>query len=153
MVHWAAGLLPWIKDMNPEAPEAVENQKKVCMANIAGFLGRCFQPEETPPVLEEFLRLVASLAFDTCPDYGHIRRLFTDAVQTFGKAAAEGKLVFVKPTSKKKGSSRKVKKLAEDENARSGFDDELSRGFEDVSLDDNSRGELPVLFPWACILI
>ncbi len=142
MVHWASGTLPWTKDMNPEAPEAVEAQKKVCMANIGGFLTRCFQPDEAPQVLEEFLRVVAGLAFDTCPEYGEIRRLFTDTVQTLGKAAGgEGKLVFAKPVVKKKGA-RKVKKVAEDENARSGFDDELSRGFEDVTLDDNSRGEL-----------
>jgi hypothetical protein len=139
MVHWAAGTLPWIKDMNPEAPEAVENQKKVCMTNISGFLARCFQPEEAPPVLEEFLRTVAGLEFDSCPEYDTIRQLFTDAVQALGKGAAEGKLVFVKPALKKKGS-RKVKKVLEDENARSGFDDDLSRGFEDFSLDDNSRG-------------
>ena len=125
--------------MNPEAPEAVENQKKVFMANIGGFLVRCFQPEEAPPVLEEYLRLVASLEFDTCPDYEKIRQLFGDTIQTFGKVAGEGKLVFAKPALKKKGS-RKVRKVTEDENARSGFDDELSRGFEDVSLDENSRG-------------
>jgi hypothetical protein len=140
LVHWVAGSLPWLKDMNPEAPEAVENQKKGCMANISGFLARCFQPEEPPPVLEEYLRLVVGLEFDSCPDYEKIRQLFTSTIQSFGKAAAEGKLVFAKPAVKKKGS-RKVRKVAEDENARSGFDDELSRGFEDVSLDDNSRGK------------
>ena len=139
MVHWSAGVLPWLKDMNPAAPEAVENQKKVVRATLGGFLVRCFQPEEAPPVLEEYLRLVASLEFDTCPDYEKIRQLFADTIQTFGKVAGEGKLVFAKPALKKKGS-RKVRKVTEDENARSGFDDELSRGFEDVSLDENSRG-------------
>lgn len=138
LVHWVSGTLPWIKDMDPEAPENVEIQKKYYMSNRVGFLAKCFQPEEYPKVLEEYLDYVADMEFHTTPDYAKIKDMFADAMKGLGKGA-EGKLVFSKASPKKK-TSKRGKKLPEDENARSGFDDELSRGIEDFSIDDSSRG-------------
>ena len=138
LVHWTSGTLPWLKDMNPETPETVEGQKKFYMNNRVGFLAKCFQPEEYPKVLEDFLDYVADMAFDTPPDYEKVKAMFNEHISTQGKGSL-GKLVFSKATTKRKPGKR-TKKLMEDDNARTGFDDELSRGLEDFNIDESSRG-------------
>ena len=138
LVHWASGTLPWLKDMDPETPEAVEAQKKFYMNNRVGFLAKCFQPEEYPKVLEDFLDYVADLEFDTAPDYEKVKAMFNEFISEQGKGA-QGKLVFSKPATKRKIGKR-TKKIIEDDNARTGFDEELSRGMEEFSIDETSRG-------------
>ena len=141
--------------MNPETPETVEGQKKFYMNNRVGFLAKCFQPEEYPKVLEEFLDYVADMAFDTPPDYEKVKAMFNEHISTQGKGA-QGKLVFSKVATKRKPGKR-TKKLMEDDNARTGFEDELSRGMEDFNMDESSRGggdesswEAPGLLNDAC---
>ena len=82
MVHWAAGTLPWLTELedpeqvnNISAPKLplmcfsqVESSKKAYMENIIGFLSKCFE-SAYPPVLEQFLEYVKDLEFDTDPDY------------------------------------------------------------------------------------
>ena len=140
LVHWVSGTLPWIKDMDPEVPENVESQKKFYMTNRVGFLAKCFQPEEYPKVLEDFLDYVADMEFDTVPDYIKIRDMFNNVIKTLGRGS-EGKLIFSKPSPKKKVGKR-TKKITEDDNARTGFDEEmsLSRGLEEFNIDESSRG-------------
>ena len=127
--------------MDPEVPENVESQKKFYMNNRVGFLAKCFQPEEYPKVLQDYLDYVADMEFDTTPDYEKLRQMFSDCIRTLGGKGADGKLLFAKPAVKRKVSKR-AKKLAEDENAMTGFDDEVSQGLEAFSIDESSRGQL-----------
>ena len=126
--------------MDPDTPENVENQKKFYMSNRVGFLAKCFQPEEYPKVLEEFLDYVSDMDFDTDPDYAKIREMFNAAIKTQSRGA-EGKLIFSKPAPPKRKIGKRAKKLLQDDNAMSGFDEELSRGIEDFNIDESSRGE------------
>lgn len=126
--------------MDLDAPETVENQKKFYMSNRVGFLSKCFLPEEYPKVLEDFLDYVADMKFDTVPDYQKIRDMFNQVIKTQGKGS-EGKLIFSKPAPRKKVGKR-PKRIVEDDNAMSGFDEELSRGFEEFTMDESSRGKM-----------
>ena len=134
LVHWVSGTLPWLKDMDPLVPEGVEEQKKFYMNNRVGFLAKCFHPEEYPAVLSDFLDYVADLQFDSKPDYDFLRTMLKTAIGSLGKGA-EGKLLFSKPVVAKK--TKKGKKVEEEDKTK--IDDELSKGVDDLNMDESSN--------------
>ena len=126
-----SGTLPWLKDMDPQAPEGVESQKTFYMNNRVGFLAKCFHPEDYPAVLSDYLDYVAELDFDTKPDYAYLTGMLTKIIDSSGKGAA-GKLVFSKP-------AKKVNKKGKKEEDEMKVDDELSRGVDDLTMDESSN--------------
>ena len=136
LVHWVSGTLPWLKDMDPQAPEAVEEQKNYYMNNRVGFLAKCFHPDEYPAVLSDFMDYVAELQFDTKPDYAKLKSMLTTVIDSQQGKGGEGKLIWVQPAVKK---AKRGKKGEDDENSKSKVDDELSRGVDDLTMDESSN--------------
>jgi len=128
MVHWAAGSLPWMGEL--EDPEKVEASKQAYMENLVGFLTKCFgQGEVYPPILEEYLTYVNDMDFDSDPDYDAIREMFEKCILAMGKTV-ESKLVWTKPKPKKKKQTKKAEATP---------DEELSRGIDDLNMDEDSQ--------------
>jgi len=128
MVHWAAGSLPWMGEL--EDPEKVETSKQAYMENLVGFLTKCFgQGEVYPPVLEEYLNYVNDMDFDTDPDYDGVREMFEKCILAMGKTV-DSKLVWTKPKPKKKKPVKKTEVSPEDE---------LSGGVEELNVDEDSQ--------------
>jgi len=106
LVHWMSGELPWMDKLTD--PTYVQKQKIGYMNDIKAFLQRCFQSEDYPAVLEEFLNYVVSLEFDTPPDYDMCRQMFKTAL-TKAKYPLDGKIDFTSPKkAPKKGRKRKA---------------------------------------------
>ena len=128
MVHWAAGSLPWMGEL--EDPEKVETSKHAYMENLVGFLTKCFgQGEVYPPILEEYLNYVNDMDFDTDPDYDGVREMFEKCILAMGKTV-DSKLVWTKPKPKKKKPVKKIDTSPEDE---------LSGGIEELNVDEDSQ--------------
>merc|ERR1719369_736681 len=129
MVHWAAGSLPWMGEMDD--PEKVESSKQAYMESLVGFLTKCFgEGEVYPPVLEEYLTYVNEMDFDTNPDYNQVREIFEKCILAMGKSV-ESKLVFTKPKPKKKKQIKKTESPPEEE---------ASHGMDELNLDEDSGG-------------
>ena len=126
LVHWAAGSLPWLADLEADnREEKVQAGKIAYMENVVGFLTKCFgQDKPYPAVLEEY----------TDPDYDAIREMFEKCITGLGKSLT-GKLVWNKPKPRKK----KTKKVeAEDENSRASLE-AVEDGEEDSGTGDKVR--------------
>ena len=82
-------------------------------------------------MLSDYLDYVAELDFDTRPDYAYLTGMLTKIIDSSGKGAA-GKLVFSKP-------AKKVNKKGKKEEDEMKVDDELSRGVDDLTMDESSN--------------
>ena len=136
LVHWAAGSLPWLADLDADnREEKVQASKIAYMENVVGFLTKCFgQDKPYPAVLEEYLAYVNDMDFYTDPDYDAIREMFEKCITGLGKSLT-GKLVWNKPKPRKK----KTKKVeAEDENSRASLE-AVEDGEEDSGTGDKVR--------------
>ncbi|XP_046401282.1 serine/threonine-protein kinase VRK1-like isoform X2 [Ischnura elegans] len=74
MLQWLCSELPWESSLSDM--EYVHMQKKSFMSNIPSLMRRCFPSTGHPEVIEKYLRYVASLGFETQPDYAYCRSLF-----------------------------------------------------------------------------
>ena len=88
------GDLPWMGCL--ENPEAVHGAKKAYMADIPAFMQWAFKSVDYPDVICEYMKYVASLDFDTEPDYDGVRKMFRDALSKKGYPL-DGKLNFCLP--------------------------------------------------------
>ncbi|XP_069674134.1 serine/threonine-protein kinase VRK1-like isoform X2 [Periplaneta americana] len=91
ILQWLCGKLPW--EDSVADPEYVHVQKKSFMSNIPLLMRRCFPDAEPPAVLNQYLRYVASLGFETKPDYAYCRSLLRQGVEESGYVD-DGKLLF-----------------------------------------------------------
>ena len=121
LVHWMSGQLPWMDNLTNF--QYVHNQKNGFMGDIQSFLLRCFGEDGHPEVLEEYLRYVGSLEFDTTPSYDKCRQMFEQALKK-EKCPLNGKLDFSMPSQKcaKKSRKRKVSE-AVDQNFQFGMEE------------------------------
>jgi vaccinia related kinase len=90
MLQWLCGKLPWEDTNNPEY---IHFQKNGFMSNIPVLMLRCFPDSEPPAVLSQYLQHVASLGFETMPDYAYCRTLLRQGIEDSG-CVNDGKLVF-----------------------------------------------------------
>jgi hypothetical protein len=82
--------LPW---EDKKDPEYVNSQKNSFMSNIPLLLHQCFPNSQPPPVLNQYLKYVASLNFQTKPSYAYCRNLLKQGVEDSGNVD-DGMLVF-----------------------------------------------------------
>jgi hypothetical protein len=90
MLEWLCGELPW---QEIDDPECSYDQKKSFMSNIPLLMHQCFHNSEPPAMLIEYLQYVASLNFESKPNYAYCRNLLKQGVQDSG-CVDDGKLVF-----------------------------------------------------------
>jgi vaccinia related kinase len=90
MLEWLCGELPW---QEIDDPESNHDQKKSFMSNIPLLMRQCFHNSEPPAMLTEYLKYVASLNFESKPNYAYCRNLLKQGVQDSG-CVDDGKLVF-----------------------------------------------------------
>ncbi|PNF16481.1 Serine/threonine-protein kinase VRK1 [Cryptotermes secundus] len=90
MLQWLCGKLPW---EDTDDPEYINFQKNGFMSNISLLMLRCFPGSEPPAVLSQYLQHVASLGFETAPDYAYCRKLLMQGIDDSG-CVNDGKLVF-----------------------------------------------------------
>ncbi|PNF16722.1 hypothetical protein B7P43_G00858 [Cryptotermes secundus] len=90
MLQWLCGKLPW---EDTDDPECIHFQKTGFMCNIPLLVLRCFPDSEPPAVLSQYLQHVASLGFETAPDYAYCRKLLRQGIEDSG-CVDDGKLVF-----------------------------------------------------------
>ncbi|PNF39204.1 hypothetical protein B7P43_G01303 [Cryptotermes secundus] len=111
ILQWLCGKLPW--EDNVADPEYIHTQKKSFMSNIPLLMRRCFPNSEPPAVLSQYLKYVASLGFETKPDYTYCKNLLRQGVEDSGYVD-DGKLVFgASPVAriiknKKRGDKRRA---------------------------------------------
>ncbi|XP_071447281.1 serine/threonine-protein kinase VRK1-like isoform X2 [Hetaerina americana] len=91
MLQWLCSELPWESSLSDM--EYVHMQKKSFMSNIPSLMRRCFPNTGYPEVIEKYLRYVASLGFETQPDYAYCRSLLKHGMrnETFENC---GKVLF-----------------------------------------------------------
>jgi vaccinia related kinase len=90
MLQWLCGKLPW---EGTDDPEYIHFKKNGFMSNIPLLMLRCFPDSEPPAVLSQYLQHVASLGFETTPDYAYCRKLLMQGIKDSG-CVNDGKLVF-----------------------------------------------------------
>jgi vaccinia related kinase len=90
MLQWLCGKLPW-EDAND--PEYMNFKKDKFMSDIFLLMLRCFLDSEPPAVLSQYLEYVASLGFETTPNYTYCRKLLRQGIEDCG-CVDDGKLVF-----------------------------------------------------------
>jgi hypothetical protein len=90
MLQWLCGKLPW-EDTGD--PEYIHFKKNGFMSNIPLFMLRCFPDLEAPAVLSQYFQHVASLDFDTAPDYAYCTKLLRQGIEDSG-CVDDGELVF-----------------------------------------------------------
>jgi len=137
LVHWMSGELPWMDKLDDCT--VVQKQKIGYMNDIKAFLNRCFQSEDYPAVLEEFLNYVVSLEFDTPPDYDMCRQMFKTAL-TKAKYPLDGKIDFTSP----KKAPKKVRKSSPLKRKADLFSDEDAENGDDSDMDDSLVQDKPV---------
>nr|CAD7578167.1 unnamed protein product [Timema californicum] len=110
LLQWLCGRLPWEDAETIVDPEYVHLQKKTFMNNIPQLMRRCFPHSESPAVMEQYLKYVNSLGFETRPDYSHCRKLLRQGIKD-SHFVDDGKLVFGAnpkvPLTKKRPVKRK----------------------------------------------
>jgi vaccinia related kinase len=82
MLQWLCGKLPW---EDTDDPEYIHFKKNGFMSNIPLLMLRCFPDSEPPAVLSQYLQHVASLGFETAPDYAYCRKLLMEGCMDDGK--------------------------------------------------------------------
>ena len=107
----------------------MEGQKKFYMNNRVGFLAKCFQPDDYPAIISDFLDYVADLEFDAAPDYQHLRNILNTVINTASKGS-DGDLIF---TPDKKTTNRGKKE--EEEKG----EEEISKGVDEMTVDESSN--------------
>ena len=107
----------------------MEGQKKFYMNNRVGFLAKCFQPDDYPAIISDFLDYVADLEFDAAPDYQHLRNILNTVINTASKGS-DGNLIF---TPDKKTTNRGKKE--EEEKG----EEEISKGVDEMTVDESSN--------------
>jgi vaccinia related kinase len=90
IIEWLGGKLPWKEE---DDADHVQFQKLCYMSNIPQFMHQCFHNLQPPPVLNQFLKYVASLNFKIRPSYVHCRNLLRQGVKDSG-CVDDGMLVF-----------------------------------------------------------
>lgn len=147
LVHWMSGQLPWMDNLTNF--QYVHMQKNGFMGDIQSFLLRCFGEDDYPDVLEEYLKYVVTMDFDTTPDYEKCRDMFTQALRK-AKCPLNGKLDFSKATQKvvKKRRKRKFSE-AVDHNFQFGMEEapprksaRVKRKEEEKEREDNEIANL-----------
>nr|CAD7445768.1 unnamed protein product [Timema bartmani] len=110
LLQWLCGRLPWEDAATIVDPEYVHLQKKTFMNNIPQLMRRCFPHSQSPAVMEQYLKYVNSLGFETKPDYSHCRKLLRQGIKD-SHFVDDGKLVFGAnpkvPLTKKRPMKRK----------------------------------------------
>jgi hypothetical protein len=91
MLQWLCGKLPW---EYTDDPECIHFQKKGFMSCIPLLMLRCFLDSEPPAVLKQYFEHVASLGFETTPNYDYCRELLRQGIEDCGYVD-DVKLVFV----------------------------------------------------------
>jgi vaccinia related kinase len=72
MLECLCGELPW---QEIDDPECNHDQKKSFMSSIPLLMRQCFHNSEPPTMLNEYLKYVASLNFESKPNYAYCRNL------------------------------------------------------------------------------
>ncbi|XP_047116541.1 serine/threonine-protein kinase VRK1-like [Schistocerca piceifrons] len=91
LLQWLCSKLPW-EDEQAD-PDYVHEQKKAFMSNIPLLMKCCFPNGDAPAVISQYLKYVASLEFDTRPDYSYCRKLLRKGITDAGYVD-DGKLEF-----------------------------------------------------------
>jgi vaccinia related kinase len=90
MLQWLCGKLPW---EDSDDPECIYFQKKGFMSCIPLLMLRSFLDSEPPAVLSQYFEHVASLGFETTPNYDYCRELLRQGIEGCG-CVDDRKLVF-----------------------------------------------------------
>jgi vaccinia related kinase len=72
ILQWLCGKLEW---EDTDDTEYTHFQKNGFTSNIPVLMLQCFPASEPPAVLSQYLQHVASLGFETTPDYAYCRKL------------------------------------------------------------------------------